>query len=50
MYDCLSVGTSVELEGVVLPSGLIVNMITPYDLLTDSQLGTTHVVVIYKVV
>ena len=36
------IGTSVELEGVILPTGLIVNMITPYDLLTDWETGTSY--------
>jgi len=40
---CLSVclGTSADLSDVVLPRGLVVEMFTPYNMLTDWPLGTT---------
>ena len=39
---CVCVGTSVDLSDVVLPSGLVVEMFTPYNMLTDWPLGTSH--------
>jgi len=35
----MSIGTSVEIEGVVLPTGLTVDMFMPYNMFTDWQIG-----------
>ena len=40
VYVCVCLGTSVELQDVVLPDRLVVEMFVPYGMLNDWQIGT----------